>query len=77
MVHENIESLRKAKGVTKTHMAKRLGMSLQGYIHIENGNVRLDVERLKTIAETLGVQPAIFFDQELTDSVINEQSLSS
>lgn len=72
MVHEVIENIRASKGITKTFMAKKLGLSLQGYIHIANGSVRLDVERLKTIAEILDVKPAIFFEQELTDYVNND-----
>lgn len=72
MVHENVEKIRRAKGITKTHLAKKLNLSLQGYRHITSGNVRLDVERLKIIAEVLGVDPAVFFDDELTESVIKE-----
>jgi transcriptional regulator with XRE-family HTH domain len=70
MVHENVEKIRYAKGITKTHMAKKLGLSLQGYIHITTGNVRLDVERLKIIANILDVNPAVFFNDGLTESVI-------
>jgi transcriptional regulator with XRE-family HTH domain len=72
IVHLNVEKIRKAKGVTKTHMAKKLGLTLQGYSHITTGQVRLDVERLKLIAVILSVDPAIFFDNQLTDSVICE-----
>lgn len=70
MVHENVEKIRVAKGITKTHIANKLKMSLQGYRHITSGEVKLDVERLKTIANVLGVNPAVFFDNELTESVI-------
>lgn len=71
MIQKNVERIRKAKGVTKTHMAKQLGISLQGYRHITTGNTRLDVDRLQTISKVLGVEPAVF-DDELTESVINE-----
>lgn len=70
MIHENVERIRKARGVTKTHIAKRLHLSLQGYRHITTGKVRMDVERLRIIAEVLGVEPAVFFSNELTESVI-------
>lgn len=70
MVHENVERIRKAKGISKTYVADKLGISLQGYRHIASGNVRLDVERLKTIADALGEDVAIFFDNKLTESVI-------
>ncbi|PAE20541.1 transcriptional regulator [Bacillus sp. 7504-2] len=70
MVHENVERIRIAKGITKTHIANKLNMSLQGYRHITSGDVRLDVERLKVIANVLGVDPAVFFDNKLTETVI-------
>lgn len=69
-VNENIRRIREAKGVTKTFVAKKLGMSLQGYRYLENGDVRMDVERMQKIAIALGVDSAIFFDDKLTDSVI-------
>lgn len=69
-VNDNIRRIREAKGVTKTFVAKKLGMSLQGYRYLENGDVRMDVERMQKIAIALGVDSAIFFDDKLTDSVI-------
>ncbi|MCU5618585.1 transcriptional regulator [Bacillus cereus] len=72
MIQKNVERIRKAKGITKTHMAKKLGLTLQGYIYIANGKVRLDVERLNLISKILDVEPAIFFNEKLTDSVIKE-----
>lgn len=72
MVHKNVERIRTAKGVTKTHLARKLGLSLQGYRHIMAGSVRLDVERLKVIADALDVNPSVFFEDELTESVIRK-----
>jgi len=43
-----------------------------GYTHIETGSVRLDVERLKLIANILGVSPEVFFDNQLTEIVIQK-----
>lgn len=77
MIHENVEKIRAAKGITKTHIANKLNMSLQGYRHITSGEVRLDVERLKVIANVLGVNPGVFFDNKLTDSVIREIDMSA
>lgn len=71
MIHKNVEKVRIAKGMTKTHLANKLNLSLQGYRHISSGEVRLDVERLKIIADVLEVDPGVFFDNELTESVIN------
>ena len=72
-VYENVARIREAKGVTKTAVAKHLGMSLQGYRYLESGDSRLDVERLKRIAKYLNVKCSIFFDDKLTDCVIKEQ----
>lgn len=72
MIHVNVERIRKAKGITKTYIANKLNLSLQGYRHIASGNVRLDAERLKIIGNALNVDPGIFFDDKLTESVIDE-----
>lgn len=69
-VFENVELIRQAKGVTKKYLADKLGLSLQGYRHIGNGAVSLDVERLRIIANVLGEDVKIFFENELTDLVI-------
>ena len=70
LVHENLARIRKAKGVTKTTIAKRLGLSLQGYRYLENGESRLDVERLKIISRILDTKVEVFFDDELTNKVV-------
>ena len=69
-VTENIRRVRESRGVTKTFMAKGLGLTLQGYRYLEDGSVRLDVERMKKIGELLRVDSAIFLDDKLTDSAI-------
>lgn len=62
MIYKNVKKIREAKGVTKTYLSKKLGMSLMGYSHIESGEVRLDVQRLITISVILDVPITIFFD---------------
>jgi len=71
-VSENIKRIREAKGVTKTFVANRLGMSLQGYRYLEDGDVKLDVERMKKIANILCIDSAVFLDDKLTDFVIKD-----
>jgi len=72
MVHDNIEKVRIARGITKTQMAKELGLSLMGYIHMAKGNTPFTAERIKKAASVLQVNPGIFFDDKLTDTVIKE-----
>lgn len=74
-VHENIRMIREAKGVSKTFIAKGLGMSLQGYRYLEDGSVKLDVERMKVIAHLLGEDSAVFLNDKLTKSVIKRMSI--
>ena len=69
-VHTNLKALREAKGVTKTFLANGLGMSLQGYSYLENGEVNISVERIKEIARLLGEPVNVFFDDKLTETVI-------
>ena len=70
-VRENIRRIREAKGITKTFIANALGMSLQGYRYLENGDVRLDVERMKKIASLLCVDSGVLLNDKLTESVID------
>lgn len=72
MVHENLKKIRAAKGVTQTHLAKKLNISNMSYSRMENGDAKIDVERLKVISTALSVDIAIFFDNKLTDSVIED-----
>lgn len=71
-MHENVERVREAKGKTKTFLAAKLNLSLQGYRHIANGTTSLDVERLKVIGEALEEDPAVFLSDKLTESVVNK-----
>lgn len=73
-VRENIRRIREAKGITKTFVANALGMSLQGYRCLENGDVRLDVERMKKIASLLCVDSGVLLNDKLTESVIDNMS---
>lgn len=72
MVHENLKKIRTAMGVTQSHLAKKINVTGMTYSRIENGESKLDVERLKIISITLGLDVSVFFDDKLTESVINE-----
>lgn len=72
MVHDNLKKIRTAMGVTQSHLAKKINVTGMTYSRIENGESKLDVERLKVISITLGLDVTVFFDDKLTESVINE-----
>lgn len=70
MVHENLKRIRIAMGVTQSHLAKKIKVTSMTYSRIENGDSKLDVERLKVLAAALGLEVSVFFDEKLTESVI-------
>lgn len=72
MVHENLKKIRTAMGVTQSHLAKKINVTGMTYSRIENGESKLDVERLKIISIALGLDVSVFFDEKLTESVISE-----
>ncbi|QPA60651.1 helix-turn-helix domain-containing protein [Lysinibacillus sphaericus] len=74
MIYENVKNIRIARGITKRHMAKGINVTEMTYGRIECGKSKLSVEHLKIIATLLSVPVAIFFDDKLTESVINEIS---
>jgi transcriptional regulator with XRE-family HTH domain len=55
MIHEKIRHLREQKRLRHEDMAERLGISQSTYSRLETGDTKLDVERLKGIAEALDV----------------------
>ena len=67
---ENVKRIRESKGISKTFIAKKLGITVQGYSNIEYGVTSLTSERLRSISFILGEEVKIFFDDELTDLVI-------
>lgn len=71
MVHENLKKIRIAKGVTQVHLAKQLNVSPMTYSRMENGDSKIDVQRLEVLSRALETDIEVFFNQELTESVIN------
>lgn len=62
-IENKIKELRKSKGMSQQQMAKLLGYKTKsGYCQLENGIVKMTVEKAEIIAEALGVKPEeIFF----------------
>jgi transcriptional regulator with XRE-family HTH domain len=57
MVTQKIRFLREQKKLRHEDMAERLGISPSTYQRLESGETKMDVERLKKIAEVLEVNP--------------------
>ena len=54
---ENIEQIRKAKGLSREYVAKKLDTSLTNYGKMENGDVNLTIDRLYQLAEVFNMPP--------------------
>jgi len=53
-IHTKIKKLREQSGLTQPEMAEKMNMHLKTWQKIENGITRLDIDRLRQIAEILG-----------------------
>ncbi|MBG9772383.1 helix-turn-helix domain-containing protein [Brevibacillus laterosporus] len=65
-IHLRIEEIRKQKGVTKTHIARKCGRSISWYCGISSGRRKVKTESLNQIAEALEVDVRIFFENKLS-----------
>lgn len=71
-VHLRIEEIRKSKGVTKTHIAKKCGKSVAWYHGISTGRRQPNVESLQQIADALETDVRNFFGDKLSDTLNSE-----
>lgn len=60
-VIENIENIRKKKGVTKAFIAKKCSKTSSWYNDITKGKNRLSIDDFLNVAESLGEEPKNFF----------------
>ncbi len=61
-VSGNLKKIRLLKGINQSFVASQLGISIKAYSKIENNQIKLTVERLFQLAETLKVEPSVFFE---------------
>lgn len=73
-IHERIEEIRKAKGVTKTHIARKCNRTVSWYHGISTGRRKPNVESLELIASALEVDVKDFFEDNLSDPLNKSQS---
>lgn len=73
-MNELLKKLRTEKGFTQQDMAKKLGYSgKSGYCLLENGVVKMTIDKAKKIAEILEVDPAIFFNNKVEETSTNNK----
>lgn len=66
----NIEKLREEKNISKSTMAKRLGMNESVYRNIESNNGRASINKYMDIAEKLDVPVDCLFEESLSNKEI-------
>lgn len=66
IVIENIELVRKSKGVTKKHIALHCNKTSSWYGDIVKGKNRLSVDDLLLVADSLFEKPEHFFSEKLS-----------
>lgn len=64
-LNERIRVFRKSKGISQTHMAKELKISVSGYNMKELGKRPITTTELEEIAKVLGVSASIFFEENV------------
>lgn len=64
-VHEKVREIRKSKGITQTHVAKELGVTIQTYNAYELGRTKLIADTLKEISIILNEPVENFFNVKL------------
>lgn len=70
--YENVELIRKHKGISKKKMAENANISAMACTRLLTGKTSLSAELLRSFSSTLSIDDIdIFFNDELTDSVIS------
>ena len=59
-----LRDIRKQKGIRQEDVASILGISIGAYSQLENGHIRMTVERAKDLAKILNIDVAYFFDNK-------------
>lgn len=74
-MNELLKRIREEKGYTQEYMAHKLGYKgKSGYCMLENGAVKLSVEKAIKISDVLEVDPSIFFTSKVEETSTNNRS---
>lgn len=57
-----LKEIRKLKGLTQTEMAELMGLSLRGYVYIEQGERELQLKHIRTASQKLDIPEGEFFE---------------
>ena len=73
-VMENVELIRQYRGIRKKRLAEASNISAMAYSRLSNGTAKLSADLLVNFAHVLMIKDYnIFFDDKLTDSVVNNR----
>jgi transcriptional regulator with XRE-family HTH domain len=62
---ERIRLLRERRGLLQKELAEKTGLSVQTISNLERGKGAPSISTIKKIAETLGVPPTVFFEDDV------------
>ncbi len=75
-VNERIVECRKKANIELSYLAESIGMSIEEYQDIENGNVEISVNTLKKICLALGITLKTFFETALYEMPLNTKRIN-
>lgn len=72
-IGKNIRVVREVRGFSQEYVAKKIGISQRTYSNIETDKSKVDTEIIKSIAETLDIDPIrlLSFDEKMLFSNCN------
>lgn len=76
-IYENVELIRKSRGIPKKKLAENASISNMTCTRMLSGQSKMPADILRSFAATLFIDDYnIFFDDKLTDSVNQSNSMS-
>jgi len=68
-IGQRIATIRKRKGIQQNYLAKQLHRTPQWLSNIERGERQIGTQELAHVAKLLGVEPGIFFAEQLDEAL--------
>ncbi len=72
-IYERIRSIRLAKNFTQEYMAEQLDIDVANYGRLERGKSKIDIERLKRIADILSVSLEEMVSEKETNQFLKQE----
>ena len=73
-IGEKLKEFRKLRGLTQEQLAEMVEVTFQQIQKYENGNTRLNTDKLQAVAKALNVPVSAFFDEGCRDEkLLSEQ----